>query len=205
MQPGETVTIDINFQPEESVVRYVDKFIYSSNSNVAKAVRIGGAQFEVTAVSAGFCTLTATHSEAGQRTISVLVQPNEAYIDRMVDSLLNLMNDDEMLSMVGGTNWYFTKSIDRLNIPGMEMCDGPQGVGSDNIATAYPPNQALAATWNREMAQRYGRSIARDCRARGINIILGPGVNIYRSPLCGRNFEYMGAEGDIISFSSYSP
>ncbi len=194
MQPGETAIIDIEFQPEESVVRYVDKFIYSSNSNVAKAKRRGGAQFEVTAVAAGFCTLTATHSEAGQRTISVLVKSDEAYVDRMVDSLLHLMTDDEKLSMVGGTNWYHTKSIDRLDIPGMEMCDGPQGVGSDNVATAYPPNQALAATWNRQMAQSYGRAIARDCRARGINIILGPGVNIYRSPLCGRNFEYMGED-----------
>ena len=194
MQPGEKAVVDIDFQPEESVVRYVDKFIHSSNSNVAKAVRLGGAQFEVTAVSAGYCTLTATHNEAGQRTISVLVKSDEAYVDRMVDSLLNLMTDDEKFSLVGGTNWYHTKSVDRLDIPGMEMCDGPQGVGSDNIATAYPPNQALAATWNRDMAQRYGRSIARDCKARGINIILGPGVNIYRSPLCGRNFEYMGED-----------
>ena len=194
MKPGEKATIDIDFEPEETVVRYVDKFIYSSNSNVAKALRRGGSQIEVTAVSAGFCTLTATHSEAGQRTITVLVQPDEAYVDRLVDSLLNLMNEDEKLSMVGGTNWYHTKSVDRLDIPGMEMCDGPQGVGSDNVSTAYPPNQALAATWNRQMAQCYGRSLARDCKARGINIILGPAVNIYRSPLCGRNFEYMGED-----------
>ena len=194
MRPGEKAIIDIDFQPEESVVRYVDKLIHSSNSNVAKAVRRGGAQIEVTAVSAGFCSLTATHSEAGQRTISVLVQPDEAYVDRMADSLLSLMTDDEKLSLLGGTNWYHTKSIDRLGIPGMEMCDGPQGVGSDNIATAYPPNQALAATWNRDIARRYGRSLARDCKARGINIILGPAVNIYRAPLCGRNFEYMGED-----------
>lgn len=194
MKPGEKAVIDIDFQPDEAVVRYVDKFIYSSNSNVAKAVRLGGARMEVTAVSAGLCTLTATHSEAGQRNVSVLVQPDEDYVDRMVDSLLSLMTADEKLSLVGGTNWYHTKSIDRLDIPGMEMCDGPQGVGSDNVATAYPPNQALAATWNRDMARRYGRSLARDCRARGINIILGPAVNIYRSPLCGRNFEYMGED-----------
>ena len=194
MLPGEKAVIDIDFQPEEAVVRYVDKLIHSSNSNVAKAVRRGGAKIEVTAVSAGICTLTATHNEAGSRTISVLVKPDEAYIDRMVDSLLNLMNEDEKLSLVGGTNWYYTKSIDRLDIPQMRMCDGPQGVGSDFRSTAYPSNQALAATWNRQMAQRYGRSIARDCKARDLNIILGPAVNIYRSPLCGRNFEYMGED-----------
>ena len=194
MKPGEKAVIDIDFQPEESVVRYVDKLIYSSNSNVAKATRRGGAQIEVTAVSAGYCTLTATHSEAGQRTLSVLVQPDEAYVGQMVDSLLSLMTDDEKFSLVGGTNWLYSKGIDRLGIPQMRMSDGPQGVRTDEGSTAYPSNQALAATWNRQMARCYGQAVARDCRARGINIILGPGVNIYRSPLCGRNFEYMGED-----------
>lgn len=193
LRPGYTTSVDISFLPEESVVRYVDKIVYSSNPNVAKAVRITPDRLLVTAVTAGMCTLTVTHSEAGDHQINVLVQPDEDYVDRMVDSLLNLMNDEEKFKMVGGTNWYYTHSVDRLGIPQMQMCDGPQGVGSGK-ATAYPCNQALAATWNRQLAQRYGHSLARDCRARGIDIILGPAVNIYRGPLCGRNFEYMGED-----------
>lgn len=74
------------------------------------------------------------------------------------------------------------------------MSDGPQGVGHRIETNAYPCGLALAATWNEKLAYEYGQSLGRDCRARGIHIILGPAVNIHRAPMCGRNFEYMGED-----------
>ena len=68
------------------------------------------------------------------------------------------------------------------------------GSRNDGPTTCYPAGIALAATWDREMARKIGVGLGRDCRARGVNILLAPAVNIYRSPLCGRNFEYMGED-----------
>lgn len=79
------------------------------------------------------------------------------------------------------------------------MADGPQCVRNDTHSTLYPCGIALAATWDRSLAHSYGRSLGRDARARGVHIMLGPGVNIYRSPLCGRNFEYYGEDPYLAS------
>ena len=68
------------------------------------------------------------------------------------------------------------------------------GSRNDGLTTCYPGGIALAATWDRDMARQIGVAMGRDCRARGVNILLAPAVNIYRSPLCGRNFEYMGED-----------
>jgi len=65
--------------------------------------------------------------------------------------------------------------------------------------TGYPACIATAASWDRELAYRIGAAIGRDCRARGIHLLLGPGVNIYRFPLCGRNFEYLGEDPQLAS------
>ena len=79
------------------------------------------------------------------------------------------------------------------------MADGPQGVRNDTHSTMYPCGIAAAATWNRELARTYGHSLGQDARARGVHIMLGPGVNIYRSPLCGRNYEYYGEDPFLTS------
>ena len=76
----------------------------------------------------------------------------------------------------------------------MKMSDGPQGLGTHGPSTAYPATIMLTATWNEDLAKRYGQSLGRDSRARGVDILLGPAVNIYRAPMCGRNFEYMGED-----------
>lgn len=120
-------------------------------------------------------------------------------IDRKVDELLSQMTVEEKLAYIGGIDWMYTKNIDRLGIHRMKMTDGPQGLGTHGKSTAYPATVMLAATWNEELAYQYGRALGRDCRARGINILLGPAVNIYRAPLCGRNFEYMGEDPYLAS------
>ncbi|MDR0543109.1 MAG: glycoside hydrolase family 3 C-terminal domain-containing protein [Dysgonamonadaceae bacterium] len=110
------------------------------------------------------------------------------------DSLLKNMTLHEKLIYLGGVDWMFTKAIPRLSIPQMKMSDGPQGLGTWGKSTAYPCALMLAATWNRDLANRYGAALAQDCKARSVNVLLGPGVNIYRAPMCGRNFEYMGED-----------
>ena len=120
-------------------------------------------------------------------------------VEKRVNELLSQMTVEEKLAYIGGVDWMYTKNIDRLGIPRMKMSDGPQGLGTHGKSTAYPPMVALAATWNEPLALQYGTSLGRDCRARGINIVLGPSVNIYRAPFCGRNFEYMGEDPYLTS------
>src|SRR5262249_32479869 len=76
----------------------------------------------------------------------------------------------------------------------IKMSDGPAGCRNWGPSTAYPAPVALAATFDPATAERVGASVARDCRARGVGILLAPGVNIQRSPLAGRNFEYYGED-----------
>jgi beta-glucosidase len=113
--------------------------------------------------------------------------------------LVRLMTKSEKLSYVGGVDWMYTKAVPRLGIPQMKMSDGPQGVGTWGNSTAYPCGICLAATWNEDLAHAYGEALASDCRSRGVNVLLGPAVNIHRAPMCGRNFEYMGEDPYLTS------
>ncbi len=119
--------------------------------------------------------------------------------ERRAAELVSQMTIDEKLAYIGGYNGFFIRPVARLGIPEIRMADGPQGVRNDTRSTMYPCGIALAATWNRKLALDYGHSLGRDARARGVHIILGPGVNIYRSPLCGRNFEYYGEDPYLTS------
>ncbi len=109
-------------------------------------------------------------------------------------ALLAQMTLEEKIGLIGAERSFFTRPIERLGIPAVRMADGPQGVRNVPPSTLYPCGILTAATWNRTLADRLGRSLGRDARARGIDILLGPGVNIYRSPKCGRNFEYFGED-----------
>lgn len=84
--------------------------------------------------------------------------------------------------------------VPRLGLPEVFMADGPQGIRNNTKSTMYPSGILSAATWNRDLNYRLGRGLGQDAKARGVGILLGPGVNIYRSPLCGRNFEYFGED-----------
>ncbi|MDE6622804.1 MAG: glycoside hydrolase family 3 C-terminal domain-containing protein [Alistipes sp.] len=114
-------------------------------------------------------------------------------------SLVAQMTLDEKLAYIGGYEAFYIRAVPRLGIPEIRMADGPQCVRNDTRSTLYPCGIALAATWDRSLARAYGRSLGRDARARGVHIMLGPGVNIYRSPLCGRNFEYYGEDPYLAS------
>ena len=118
----------------------------------------------------------------------------QSEVEAKAVALLQQMTVEEKLDIISGTGWMYTKGIDRLGIPALKMSDGPQGLGTHGKSTAYPATVMLAATWNDSLALQYGTSLGRDSRARGVNILLGPAVNIYRAAMCGRNFEYMGED-----------
>lgn len=114
--------------------------------------------------------------------------------------LVGQMTLDEKINYLSGETSFSLRPIERLGIPRILLADGPQGIRNHcKNSTLYPSGIAAAATWNRDILYRYGRSLGEDARARGVGILLGPGVNIYRYPLCGRNFEYMGEDPYLAS------
>ena len=113
---------------------------------------------------------------------------------RRAAELVSKMTLEEKLEYIGGYRSFYIRPIDRLGIPEIRMADGPQGVRNNTKSTMFASGVAVAATWNKEAVHNMGIGLGQDCRARGVHILLGPGVNIYRSPLCGRNFEYFGED-----------
>lgn len=114
---------------------------------------------------------------------------------------------EEKIGMVHGAQLFQTKGVERLGIPPLKMSDGPMGVRqeflpaswqtvglTDDYVTYLPCNSALAATWNRKLARETGSVLGEEARGRGKDVILAPGINIKRSPLCGRNFEYFSED-----------
>jgi beta-glucosidase len=117
-----------------------------------------------------------------------------AQIDRRADAILARMTLDEKVDYVGGADGFYVRAIPRLGLPAFRMADGPFGVRNVGPATTYAAGIALAASWDPALARSVGASIGRDARARGVQIMLAPGVNLYRAPMCGRNFEYFGED-----------
>ncbi|MGB7229196.1 MAG: glycoside hydrolase family 3 C-terminal domain-containing protein [Candidatus Acidiferrales bacterium] len=122
-----------------------------------------------------------------------------ANVEKRVDALLAQMTLAEKIELIGGMKNFFTRPIPRLGIPSLEMSDGPLGVHDYGPTTAYAAGVALAASWDADLARLVGVSMGRDARARGVNIILAPGLNIYRAPMNGRNFEYFGEDPYLAS------
>ena len=119
------------------------------------------------------------------------------------------LTNEEKSMLLQGTDFMYTHAVKRLGIPRLSMADGPHGVrkqigGGDNgvaksePATAFPTAAAVASSWNPENAKKIGMAIGKECHFYGVNMILGPGLNIKRNPLCGRNFEYY-SEDPLVS------
>ena len=122
-----------------------------------------------------------------------------------IESILKQMTVEEKAALVSGTDFMYTNPIPRLGIPSLCMSDGPHGLrkqteGGDNgisksePATAFPTAVATASGWNPDNLKKIGAAIGRECRHYGVHTLLGPGVNIKRNPLCGRNFEYFSED-----------
>lgn len=128
-------------------------------------------------------------------------------IEKQIEELVEKLTLDEKIGMIHGAGLFRTAGVERLGIPSVKMSDGPMGVrndfpddswipigNSDDYVTYLPSNSALASTWNRTLAYESGKVLGEEARGRGKDVILGPGINIKRSPLCGRNFEYMSED-----------
>ncbi|MCC3868898.1 beta-glucosidase [Terrisporobacter mayombei] len=119
-----------------------------------------------------------------------------------IKDLIKKMTVEEKASLCSGLNFWNTKAIERLNIPSIMMTDGPHGLrkqagSADHLginesvkSTCFPTASALACSWNKDLVKNLGIALGEECQAEDVSIILGPGANIKRSPLCGRNFEY---------------
>ena len=124
-----------------------------------------------------------------------------------IHDLIRNMTLFEKASLCSGETFWETKSVDRLGIPSIFMSDGPHGLrkenneDADNVAlkssypaTSFPPAVNMASTWNPELIKEVGQALGEQCINQNIDVILGPGTNIKRSPLCGRNFEYFSED-----------
>lgn len=121
-----------------------------------------------------------------------------------IELLLKQLTLEEKVALVAGHNTMFTNVVPRLNIPSIRMSDGPHGLRVEDEgdsgavgslpATAFPTASCSANTFNPELLRKMGNAMAEEAQYYGINIILGPGVNIKRNPLCGRNFEYFSED-----------
>lgn len=131
--------------------------------------------------------------------------------DRIEDAL-SRMTLEEKVALCHAQSKFSSPGVPRLGLPENWMTDGPHGIRAEVIwdewdqagwtndsCMAFPALTCLAATWNPEMALLYGKSIGEEARYRNKNVLLGPGVNIYRTPLNGRNFEYMGEDPYLAS------
>ena len=122
-----------------------------------------------------------------------------------IEKVLSQMTAEEKAALVSGTDYMYTNPIPRLGVPSLSMADGPHGlrkqkstsslgVNEAEPATSFPTAVATASSWNPENTRRMGEAIAEECRYYGVHTLLGPGVNIKRNPLCGRNFEYFSED-----------
>ena len=120
-------------------------------------------------------------------------------VEARVKTLLGGMTLDDKIDLIGGQNPFRMHGIEHLHIPAFQMADGPVGAHIPAPTVAYAGGIGLAASWDRTLAHDIGVQLGRDSRARGANFLLGPGVNIYRAPMNGRNFEYFGEDPYLAS------
>jgi beta-glucosidase len=115
-------------------------------------------------------------------------------VEQRVDAMLGKLTLAQKVDLLGGSDNFYIRAEPTIGLPALRMSDGPFGVRTAGLSTAYAAGIGLAASWDPALAQRVGEAMGRDARARGVHFILGPGVNIYRSPLDGRNMEFYGED-----------
>ncbi len=124
----------------------------------------------------------------------VLGSAAAAQTDEKVETMLGKLSLEQKIDLIGGVDEMFIREMPAIGMPRLKMSDGPMGVRTWGPATGYAAGVGLAASWDIELAKRVGASLGRDARSRGVSFLLGPGVNIYRTPMNGRNFEYFGED-----------
>jgi beta-glucosidase len=147
----------------------------------------------------------------GQENKSVYMDDTKPVEERVEDALSRMTLDDK-IAIIHAQSKFSSPGVPRLGIPELWMTDGPHGIRTEVLwdeweqagwtndsVIAFPALTCLASTWNKDLSLLYGQSIGEEARYREKDVLLGPGVNIYRSPLNGRNFEYMGEDPYLTS------
>lgn len=123
-----------------------------------------------------------------------------------IPEILAKMTLEDKIALCSGADFWHTKAMDQYGIPAMMMCDGPHGLrrqedAADMLgvheavpATCFPTAVSTACGWDAELLEEIGRAIGEEAAAQGVGLLLGPGANIKRDPLCGRNFEYFSED-----------
>jgi beta-glucosidase len=121
-------------------------------------------------------------------------QPITPAMEQKVDAMVQKLTLEQKLALIGGEDSMFIRAEPSIGFPRLKMSDGPMGVRTWGPSTAYAAGIGLAASWDRSLAKQVGVGLGEDARARNVNFLLGPGVDIYRAPMNGRNFEYFGED-----------
>ena len=138
---------------------------------------------------------------------SQVTDKEKVQIEKRIEKLIKKMTLEEKVGLLHGNSKFYVAGVERLGIPEWSLSDGPHGVRAEinrhdwayagwtnDSASYFPTGTAFAAAWNPELAYRRGEVLGEEARWRKKDVLLGPGVNIIRSPLCGRNFEYMSED-----------
>ncbi|MFO7969953.1 MAG: glycoside hydrolase family 3 C-terminal domain-containing protein [Candidatus Izemoplasmatales bacterium] len=120
--------------------------------------------------------------------------------------IVNTLSLDDKIELLTGKNFWYLKAIPKANLASIMLTDGPHGlrkqkdsgdhlgISNSEKATCFPTASALASTWNKALLNQVGQALAKECLTQEVSVLLGPGVNIKRNPLCGRNFEYFSED-----------
>ena len=138
---------------------------------------------------------------------SQVTDKEKVQMEKRIEKLIKKMTLEEKVGLLHGNSKFYVAGVERLGIPEWSLSDGPHGVRAEinrhdwayagwtnDSASYFPTGTAFAAAWNPELAYRRGEVLGEEARWRKKDVLLGPGVNIIRSPLCGRNFEYMSED-----------
>ncbi len=160
-------------------------------------------------MKAGFCLfcLAALLMLTNINSVLYAADKLSAQEEKKIRSLISKMSLEEKAGLLHGNSKFYVEAVPRLGIPELALSDGPHGVRAEinrdnwnyagwtnDSSTYFPTGTALAASWNPDLARLRGEVLGEEARFRDKDILLGPGVNIIRSPLCGRNFEYMSED-----------
>jgi beta-glucosidase len=126
-------------------------------------------------------------------------QVSQSNVEQRVEDTLSKMTTTQKIDYISGGDGFYINPIPDLGVPRLKAADGPVGIRNDGPTTAYPATVGLAASFDTDLALRFGKAMARDARSRGVHIWYGPGVNLSRIPQNGRNFEYLGEDPYLAS------
>jgi len=147
-------------------------------------------------------------------------QSHTSDLTARIDEFLGQLTLEEKAALTAGRDLWTTQPIERPGIPSLWLTDGPTGPqkarnateigpGESLPSTCFPTASAVAATWDVDLVREMGHALGAECQAEGVQVLLGPGVNLKRSPLCGRNFEYYSEDpslsGKLAAFGVIGP